>query len=453
MTIPLDESVVDMLEDTEFSRHETDSLLTYHNKAEPSTQKAKLCLVSEYDTAEEAAVAELLTDFYLAAINKGSEKYPSSDALTRAYWSTRTNGPSLYTMRSRDRLTFTMDISIPPGDKGEATLEHVFSIVDDTLSSPLLLTEDDGERILEEAREQCINGIEDNIKNHSGRAHTLFKSRFFPEMEPLSMEAELEMIQTASLSKLTSAYEGLLSKSFPVLLFSGDSKLDEIQGQFINFAKEYEGTGEESVLQQPEILRMSTEQMPIAETGPSQQMQFIRAYPLIETPSTAEDKAALKVVNNILGGGWTGYLMQIIREEHHLVYGINSSYNRFTDSFTIRTEHDPSNYEKMSKLTQEIVEHVASGGFTDEEFVKMQEQMLEGMLVGGGRNLVSCDQPGFRIGEAYKQFIIQTVDQAPAERYKILAGLSPEDGRRAAQKYLNPAINQIFTYSSGGEDQ
>ena len=129
------------------------------------------------------------------------------------------------------------------------------------------------------------------------------------------------------------------------------------------------------------------------------------------------------------------------------MYGISSGFDDKRNLLMVRTEHDPRLYGRIRDLVQGLAEDVASGNFTDEEFTKQQEQMLESLLVSHGHGLASCDQTSFRMGQAYNRFVIGGTDLPLAERYTILAGLSPEDGRDAARRFLDPALNQVFTYA------
>lgn len=450
MAKPVDPDVVALLEETDFSRHNLDGILTYHNKAESTRQVARLCFTTHYDTPEEAAVEELLFGFYFRAVIKGTPEYPTNGALARAFLSNRMPQPTLHLQRIRDKILFAMDFHVPAGEKGINSLEHGLDVIDTMLTSPLALTADEGPRIIEQVREEYIRGIEDGIQNHRKRAETLFYERYFPAIEPLEEESQLDILSGASLSDIVESYEAFLSHSFPVLLISGDLPVEEIAEPLLRFAEKYAGTGDESVLSPPEILQMPPVSEPHFEYGPSEQMHFIRLYPLAEVPDNSRDRLALAVVNHILGGGWTGHLMRVIREKHHLLYYIDSECQKFMNCINLQTEHDPALYGKISQLTQKIVKGIASGKFTDEEFEMVQDMLLEQTLIRFQGNLTTCDQPSFRIGNAHDMFIAKNTPLSLAETYKLLASLSPEDGRRAAKRYLKPKANQVFTYSKLG---
>lgn len=451
MAKPVDPRVITLLEQAEFSRHDLDGLVVYHNRAESSRQMARLCFVAQYDTPKEAAEAELLSGFYLRAAERGSEHYPTKDSLTRAFLGARTALPDINLERRRDMLFFAIDLSVPAGEKGKPSLEHSLSLANIMLNSPLVRTPDEGPAIMELAREGSIRIIEDAVQDHSERATRLYSERYFPAIYPLDTGGELDILRKAGLSDIVDAYEGFLSRSVPVALISGDSPVEEIAVPLSGFAAGQAPKGEESVLSQPEVLQMPAAGEPVFEHGPSEQMQFLRCYPLAEVPDSMRDRAALAVVNTILGGGWTGRLMQVIREKHHLVYGISSAYQRFMNSIILKTEHDPALYKKISQLTQGIVNEIASGRFTNNEFEAVQDQMLEQMLVSSQGGLATCDQPSFRIDRASDRFISKVAELSLAEAYRLVASLSPEEGRRACRRYLGPSESQIFTYSDRGE--
>ena len=447
MTLPLEEEALKLLGATEFSREDSNGIAVYANRAGPTLQEARLCFVTNYPSAEEAAREEFLTDFYLAAAKKGTASHPTMDALTRAFVSSRLNPPKLYTQRWREKVAFVLEMSLPAGDAGARSLGQALPLVKDILSTPLVRTPGQGEEILELTRQDSLKTIEDRTNDHGNHARFLFNRRYFPQMEPLDVDAQKALVGGASLADLVAATEGLLAHAFPLLLFSGDASPEQIAAPFASLAAGYSPAGDESALSQMRMLAMPSPGEPVFETGPSEQTQFISAYPLREAPATDRERFSLALVNAVLGGGWSGRLMQVVREKHHLVYGIYSGFDDKRNLVMVRTEHDPRLYGRILGLVQGLVGEVASGDFTDEEFTRQQEQMLESLLVSHGHELASCDQPSFRIDRAYNRFVIGGTDLPLAERYTILAGLSPEDGRDAARRFLDPALNQVFTYA------
>lgn len=450
MARPIDQNVISLLEQTKFSRHELDGVLSYYNEAQSTRQGAKLYFVSRYATPEAAHQAEILMDIYLRAIEKGTPNYPTKDSLERAFRSARTTIPDLYTNRILNQLMFVVSLSFPSGEIAKRSLEHILSVINEVLTSPRVRTPDEGAEVMEEARGEVINSIKDRAQNHSARASSLFLQRYFPNILPFGDETEEEIVRQASVNELAETFDKQLAESFPVLLFSGDTPFESIADSLIPFVASYAGKGNGSVLTMPQPLVFPEVGAPVFEYGPSDQMQFLRAYPLTSIPEKEDEKAELGVVNYILGGSWTGQLMQIVREKHHLVYSIKSSYGKSKNMIRVSTEHNPAFYSRIEGLTREIVEDIASGNFTDEQFAKAQDELLEGVLISPGRSLITCNQPGFRLDRAYSQFIAKTTKLSPVEEYLLMASLEPCSARQTVQRYLNPNISQIFTYSKEG---
>ena len=428
-----------MLRETEFSRQDSGNAAVYTNHAESSSQAAQLSLVRSYGSAEEAVRAELLVDIYLAGVRKGCASFPTADSLTRAFYMARTQQPSVHTERWRDMLEFVVKVHVPAGERGVSAMGSAMDIVAEMMAQPLLRDAAHSERILELAREEVIRSLEDRIQHHPSYAYSLFDLRYFPQDSPLSVPGLLDLARNATFEDIIRAYEGVFAASSPVLLLSGDSP-EGIASPVLGFAAQSAGQG---TLPPLEVLEMGPVGKPVAEEGPSEHTQFLRAYTLAAVPGERE-RSALRLVNRVFGGGWTGRLMQVVREKHHLVYGIYSGYQEYRNMIRLGTEHDPRLLGRITALTQEIAEEVFSGKFQDEEFRKVQEQAIEEMLTARGP-LRSCDQPSFRIDEAHRLHV-KRAGVGLAEQYETLTSFDPAEARHIALHYLSPGRSQIFTY-------
>ncbi|MBI5397851.1 insulinase family protein [Candidatus Woesearchaeota archaeon] len=440
--MPLDQAVIQLLERAEFSQHIVKGARVSYNRAESARHVAYVCFTRRYETSLAAQSTETLLDLYLRALLKGTSRHPSSDALTRAFRGVRVEQSALFTDRNQDLLTMGLPLKFSSMD----AVAQIFDVVDEMLSNPRAAT--DGS-VFENVRKEHLDSIEDRIGNHDARASTLFFRKFFPQSAALEDEDEKTIVKEATFHSLQRIAKEHLSGSAVTLLYSGHADLSDIVEQFLSRVTVY-GHGTEA-LPAPEVEWLPKVTGPVHECGPSQQMQFIRAYPLEDALRHPEDWAALKLVNQLLGGsGWTSPLMQIIREKHHLVYGIRSLYLPKKNVIFISTSHEPAVYTKIVELMDGIVADIAEGSFSDDAFGKAKAQLLEEHLVSYGHGLSTCDQPDFRVNNAYNQFVRRAVDLSRLESYRILAAVQPSDARHAAQRFLDPMRSQIFTYSKSG---
>lgn len=96
-----------------------------------------------------------------------------------------------------------------------------------------------------------------------------------------------------------------------------------------------------------------------------------------------DDKVyALRIGNNILGGGMSSRLFQEVREKRGLVYTISSFDGVYTDvgTFGIYAGTDPKHKDELSKVIQEEL-HKITQSITDEEYEKTINQLKAGLLM------------------------------------------------------------------------
>jgi predicted Zn-dependent peptidase len=429
----MDSAIFELLKKTEFERHGN----VLHNAADAKNDVARLCFVNEYETALEAREAELMLDFYLRAAKKGTVKHPTKDALTRAFRNARSKGVSLVTERRQNRLAFFAQVASP----NEASLQHQLALADEILTEPLFTVDSE---LYEAAREEMADSIRDLVQHHEYRAGNLFNEQFFPLSEPMGEEEQLRRVLEARMEDLVGNFQLHAANSTPILIYSGKASVEEVQQQFAAFMKKYGGSREALARMENEVFLEVGESVHVE--GPSEQWQLKIAYPLKETPRTDRDKVALKMFNKLLGGGWTAPLMQIVREEHHLVYGIYSILGDTKDVVAVVTNHHPDKYDQICQLTDGIVRDMVEGGFTDERFEEEREQMVERLVVPYPRQILTCDSPKVRVNKAFKNYV-QGHDSVPAaDEYRILSEITPGEVKEVAKSFIDPGKAQIFTY-------
>ncbi|MBC7325361.1 MAG: insulinase family protein, partial [Moorella sp. (in: Bacteria)] len=104
-------------------------------------------------------------------------------------------------------------------------------------------------------------------------------------------------------------------------------------------------------------------------------------------PGLPQDDAgiyALQALNNILGGGLSSRLFQLIREEQALAYSVYSYHAGFVDSglFTIYAGTSPDNYRQVVELMLEELAAVKNRGITSQELKRTKDQIRGNLLLG-----------------------------------------------------------------------
>ncbi len=152
--------------------------------------------------------------------------------------------------------------------------------------------------------------------------------------------------------------------------------------------------------------------------------------PIVLKPGDA-DVDAMRVMNQILGGGSSGRLYMNLREDKGYTYGAYSSYgtdemvSRFTASASVRNEvTDSAVQEFMFEL-----DRIRKGMVTEEEMVRAKAS-ISGSF---GRSL---EQPSTIAGFALSAARYNLPDDYYQNYLKRLEAVTAEDIKRVAEKYI-----------------
>ncbi|WP_210085653.1 insulinase family protein [Mycobacterium sp. OAE908] len=97
-----------------------------------------------------------------------------------------------------------------------------------------------------------------------------------------------------------------------------------------------------------------------------------------------EQRWALSVLNNALGGGLSSRLFQEIRETRGLAYSVYSTIDTFSDcgALSVYAGCQPDRFDEVVRVTTEVLEKVARDGITEAE-CRIAKGSLRGGLVLG----------------------------------------------------------------------
>ncbi|WP_258360860.1 M16 family metallopeptidase [Moorella sulfitireducens] len=114
----------------------------------------------------------------------------------------------------------------------------------------------------------------------------------------------------------------------------------------------------------------------------TEQVQICLGVPGL--PQDHGDIYALQALNNILGGGLSSRLFQLIREEQALAYSVYSYHAGFSDSglLTIYAGTSPDNYRRVVTLILEEIAFLKDKGVTEKELKRTKDQIRGNLLLG-----------------------------------------------------------------------
>jgi len=146
------------------------------------------------------------------------------------------------------------------------------------------------------------------------------------------------------------------------------------------------------------------------------------------------DLYAVRIMDYILGGGFTSRLTQEIRSNQGLAYNVDSHFDigrQFIGTFVAETETKSQSTIKATNLMRDIISGMTKAPVTDEELKLAKDFMINSFIFGFTRPDTIVNQ---RVRLEYFDY--------PAgylENYRDnLAKVTKEDVLRVAKKYLHP---------------
>ncbi len=444
------DETIGLLEKTVFEQDEIDGITYFYNKCEGFRPRFYISFVSQFDSINEAQKTKLLADLYLDGTDKGTINHRNSDSLKRAFIKYRARMPNIHTINLHQRLFLNIPLIIEPKKKGVESLKGITGLVYDILKNPKVKDKTKRTKLFEQVRQENIEYITDRFRHHGYMSSSLFYDIFFPKTHTIDDGKELELVKKATYKEAEAAFNRVLSNSYPVVLYCGDQKLNQLSSILNPFISEFTSILKYNEPSPPEIYDMEIKDKELHIIGQSEVMHYKKAYPLNKGPEQKGHRAALFLLNSMLGSDSTSLLSMEARAKHKLVYHISSVYEPHNNLFLIETECEPSKYRAIDKIASESVAGFFDGKLTRWLFHKGKEKALGELILSSGGSIISCEHPSFRIKHAQAKHITNTASFNLPDTYKHLAAISCKEADEILRKYLNPAISQTFTYSKDG---
>lgn len=145
-----------------------------------------------------------------------------------------------------------------------------------------------------------------------------------------------------------------------------------------------------------------------------------------------DDRYALSVANQVLGGGMSSRLFHEIREKRGLVYGVYSSPSAYSDAgaLIVGTGTAPSRASEVLHLIDAGVAELVDEGITAEE-LEVAKGSLTGSLVLG------LEDPGSRLGRIASSETVRNEVLPVAEHLRRLDAVTLDDVHRVVRRVLS----------------
>jgi zinc protease len=146
------------------------------------------------------------------------------------------------------------------------------------------------------------------------------------------------------------------------------------------------------------------------------------------------DMYALRVMDYILGGGFTSRLTQEVRSNQGLAYNVESSVNvgqRFIGTFVAETETKSESTVRAITLMRDIIAGMTAAPVTDQELALAKDSIINSFIFGFTKPDIVVNQ------QARLEFF--SYPKGYLENYRDnIARVTKDDVLRVARKYLHP---------------
>lgn len=288
---------------------------------------------------------------------------------------------------------------------------------------------------IELAKNQTIDAIRRQNDDPKGIAGREFKRAIY-ENHPLGRVATIESVSKISRSDMVELHEKYFTPKGMVLAVSGDFKRGDLIARLEKLFGDW----------QPREPKLPPVAMPEAGGGKQallarkQVSQSVIRMGHLGLEKNNPDQYAVRVMDYILGGGFTSRLMQQIRSDRGLAYHAGSRFDigrRFPGMFIAETETKAESTVKAITLMNEIISGMTRELVTEEELRQAKESIINSFIFGFTRadSIVTqqarLDFYGFPAGylENFRDNI---------------ARVSREDILRVSRKYLHPESMTIM---------
>jgi predicted Zn-dependent peptidase len=293
-------------------------------------------------------------------------------------------------------------------------------IIGDVLSAPALRPVD-----VEAERQVILEEILMNLDAPDDRVHTLLAGALFPR-HPLGREVLGEQDTVAALGRddIAGFFDRWYRPGATVVAAAG--RLDHAEVVAAVDAALGSGKGGE----QPVRSAPSAEPLPVVvEHDDTEQTHLCIGWRGLSYHD--DDRYAMAVANQVLGGGTASRLFQEVREERGLAYSVYSYPSAYADAgaVTLYLGTTPSRLPEALSVIDDVVADLVAAGPTAEE-VRVATGYLEGSLVLG------LEDSGSRMGRLGRSLVTRGELTPLDEHLARIRAVTPDDARRALERVL-----------------
>ena len=317
------------------------------------------------------------------------------------------------------------------GDMGNVSLNCLKKNLDPTLSlfARLIMRPAFREDRVTLAKNQTIEALRRQNDDAKGVANRELRKALYPN-HPLGRYPTVETVKSISRDDMVAFHKHYFHPNNMILAIAGDFNRKELIGKL---EKAFAGW-EKEPLNLPPVTQPQQEIKPEVLLARKDINQSVIRMGHLGIDKNNPDLYAIRVMDYILGGGFTSRLTTEIRSNQGLAYNVSGYFDvgrRFTGIFLAETETKSETTAKAITLMRDIIAGMTKAPVTDQELKQAKDSIINSFIFAFARTDAVVNQQARLEYYGYQPGYL--------DNYRDnIAKVTREDVLRVAQRYLHP---------------
>lgn len=297
---------------------------------------------------------------------------------------------------------------------------------------------------LEKIRKQTLSGLAANKEDPSAIANNVSSVLVYGKDHPYGELTQEETVENITLEDCKNYYQKYFKPNVGYLAVVGDIDLKEAKKLVTQYFSKWEkGTIEQPKYEMPKAPEKSFVAM--VDRPSSVQSVIDVTYPISLEPGSP-DVIKSRVLNQILGGGFSSRLMQNLREDKAFTYGARSS---------LSSDDLVGSFSAGASVRNEVTDSAVSEFIYELKKIR-KEQVTEDELSAAKASIIGSFARSLERPQTIANFAINTARYDLPEDYyanylKNVSATSLADVQAMAQKYIKPDQSNILIVGKANE--
>ncbi|WP_435315284.1 M16 family metallopeptidase [Cellulophaga fucicola] len=334
--------------------------------------------------------------------------------------------------------TYTVNISFKCLKKD---VTEVVGLLAEELRNPLFDEEE-----FKLLKTQIIGRVKQGLTDPSSQGRIALLQKLYPEGHPnysTSIEATLSSIEKLSLQELKDFHKAYFGPAGMHLVAVGDVDTKTMYASIKKAFKGWQGGIVSKTKFTAPTKNNGTTKVVTIPQKPSAEM-FIGQYTGIEQED--KDYIPFTIGTSILGGGFSGRLMQTVRDNDGLTYSISARHSGHTNTggyWVVNASFNPSLFQKGLDATMVQIKKWAKDGVTEDELAAKKTNITGSFKVG----LATTSG----LAATVLNFVERGLEPSYIDQYsKEIEAVTLEQVNAAIKKYVD--VNNLIVIKSGSLD-